>query len=529
MADVAPRNPRAFLSQRPEVAYTKLPQKRLAHSQAFSPSTRVKNRRENIASLSNLDAADAGNLQSCRFQPGCEPQKLCALWSQDPSSCRKGEACFFAHGVHELALEIRKLIGSKTQASSVEEKARSSSSDDRTGGPISWIRPRHQLEEQQVPRPRHQLDEQHVPRVIPSRIAPDAGRWHVGSVQRRQTEHPGEFPRVDSRDEAQPGMRSSSSSASSAAPPERPAAYRLRKQVEQVESPPVFQHNKSSGTGTAQSIRYRQQEAEKKEIANSSFPTPSRFQAGAGPMKMCTYWVRSPSSCLKGSACCFAHGAHELHESVKMDGDQTETDPAVICRHFAAGHCRKGIQCKFVHLQTEEDNVTSKRCSTTEQRIIGDPPQGRIMLLVPDDYVRRAIGAHGNVVEDIATETQTSIHFSRPERSADQRQLVTVEPLCNEADVAGAAARALRLAFNVNDDNDIISTTTLLRSEVATTLVGEDRSWIQPLETLTSTRISLYSALAEEGIEGFTMYGPCSGIESLIRAIAEADALSDYA
>merc|ERR1719491_2210120 len=30
------------------------------------------------------------------------PVKICQFWVQDPSLCRKGSECSFAHGVHEL-------------------------------------------------------------------------------------------------------------------------------------------------------------------------------------------------------------------------------------------------------------------------------------------------------------------------------------------------------------------------------------------------------------------------------------------
>jgi len=85
----------------------------------------------------------------------------------------------------------------------------------------------------------------------------------------------------------------------------------------------------------------------------------NRFGAGGFmPMKLCQFWVESPSSCSKGDACSFAHGVAELNPSmVPTCGitrfHHTGFHPTQMCTFHDTGRCTKGITCTYAHSPEE--------------------------------------------------------------------------------------------------------------------------------------------------------------------------------
>lgn len=89
------------------------------------------------------------------------------------------------------------------------------------------------------------------------------------------------------------------------------------------------------------------------------FPTPEGFM----PTQCCRMWVQDPNSCMKGDACTFAHGLHELKESHRatcgIDRFHNMRKPNKICTFFQQNACTKGLACTFAHDPSEMVNPSA--------------------------------------------------------------------------------------------------------------------------------------------------------------------------
>lgn len=68
--------------------------------------------------------------------------------------------------------------------------------------------------------------------------------------------------------------------------------------------------------------------------------------------KMCSFW-EDRGFCAKGTACSFAHGAHELGKPVASVGPSGDGAGGLwktkSCKFFDLGTCQKGSNCNFAH------------------------------------------------------------------------------------------------------------------------------------------------------------------------------------
>eukprot|EP00928_Gymnodinium_smaydae_P011611 TRINITY_DN14265_c0_g3_i1.p1 TRINITY_DN14265_c0_g3~~TRINITY_DN14265_c0_g3_i1.p1 ORF type:complete len:496 (+),score=40.47 TRINITY_DN14265_c0_g3_i1:57-1544(+) len=78
------------------------------------------------------------------------------------------------------------------------------------------------------------------------------------------------------------------------------------------------------------------------------------------PTRICTFWMRSPDACAKGTACTFAHGVQELRSDCVahcgISRFHHSNNPTRMCAYVQTG-CRRGLSCSFAHNEEELRHV----------------------------------------------------------------------------------------------------------------------------------------------------------------------------
>ena len=79
--------------------------------------------------------------------------------------------------------------------------------------------------------------------------------------------------------------------------------------------------------------------------------------ATSRPRGVCKYY-NSPTGCLAGRTCKFLHGDEKV----------TPYDKAKVCKFFAAGFCKRGTDCWFVHEQQSQPRSGSQQQDIVEDQ-----------------------------------------------------------------------------------------------------------------------------------------------------------------
>ncbi|GJE90973.1 hypothetical protein PsYK624_071200 [Phanerochaete sordida] len=77
---------------------------------------------------------------------------------------------------------------------------------------------------------------------------------------------------------------------------------------------------------------------------------------------ICKYYLL-PGGCTAGRSCKFLHGAHET---------LTPYDKGKTCRFYAAGFCKRGADCWFVHAQPAASGSAASPSSAPDERMVED-------------------------------------------------------------------------------------------------------------------------------------------------------------
>ncbi|CAE7800473.1 unnamed protein product [Symbiodinium necroappetens] len=296
--------------------------------------------------------------KASRFPPNFVPRKMCT-YMQNSGFCQKGDACTFAHSPQELAPGP----GSQT-ASKATELEDLQEIDDLLAGEELGVR---------VPtEPQLMYREPAQELLGPGSL--DAPRMFHGDIRptalcKMWIQHPTYCAHGDGCTFAH-GLAEMSADVQASL--ERIAFTGLLGTKAAVGDP----GKGKGGKGKAQAVALYNSAANTAKGGHSG-PTTSNGYSGHGhaqtstasasrfedsnfkPNKICSFWLKDPSLCLKGDACSFAHGVLELHpNSVETCGVSrflhSGFKPRVMCKNIYAGNgCLKGLWCTFAHSPDE--------------------------------------------------------------------------------------------------------------------------------------------------------------------------------
>ncbi|CAE7243756.1 mkrn1 [Symbiodinium sp. CCMP2592] len=303
--------------------------------------------------------------KASRFPPNFVPRKMCT-YMQNSGFCQKGDVCTFAHSLQELAPGPPGPPELQTASEAIEledpHEIHNLVAGEELGVPVA-TEPAQELLGSDWP------GSLEAPRMFQDDIRPTA-------LCKMWIQHPTYCKHGDGCTFAH-GLAEMSADVQSTL--ERIAFTGLLGTKFAEAAVGGDPHGKGKGgkggKGNAQAVALYNSAANTAKGGQSG-PTASNSYSGHGhsqtsapvsrfedsnfkPNKICSFWLKDPSACMKGDACSFAHGVLELHpNSVETCGVSrflhSGFKPRVMCKNIQAGnYCLKGLWCTFAHSAEE--------------------------------------------------------------------------------------------------------------------------------------------------------------------------------
>lgn len=157
------------------------------------------------------------------------------------------------------------------------------------------------------------------------------------------------------------------------------------------------------------------------------------------------------------------------------------------------------------------------------QDLAYDLSEPQIRVLIPDEATSKVIGDRGATISGIAKGTGTHMHVSRETWPGTLSRILTVRSKTQPANIAGAAAEALRIAFTEGQVTpEAMTAQLIIPVRIGPLIVGKGGSRVTELQQHTQTFISIKRPPPGMEEEEMVVQGSYEGIAMVLNAVASA-------